>query len=38
MKVFDGQRIVHQIIDPECLFGCLAFGAMPVATAVVAIS
>jgi hypothetical protein len=38
MKVFDGQRIMHQIIDPEGLFGCLAFGAMPVATTVVAIA
>jgi hypothetical protein len=36
--VFDGQSVVHQIIDPESLFGSLAFGAMAVATAVVTVS
>jgi hypothetical protein len=38
MKVFDRQSIMPQIIDPESLFGRLAFGAMAVATAVVTIS
>jgi hypothetical protein len=38
MKVFDGQSIVRQIVDPESLFGSLAFWAMAVATAVVTIA
>jgi hypothetical protein len=38
MKVLDGQSVPHQVIDPECLFGSLAFRAMAVTTTVVTIS
>src|SRR5690554_48940 len=33
-----GQCALHQLVNPEGLFGCLAFGTMPVATTVIAIT
>lgn len=38
MEVFYGQGVLHQIVNPECLFGGLALRAMPVSTAVVAVA
>ena len=36
--MFNRQGALHQVIDPECLFGSLTFRAMPVATTVIAIA
>src|SRR6056297_2989293 len=33
-----GQGVLHQVVDPECLFGSLTFRAMPVATTVVTVA
>jgi hypothetical protein len=32
------QGILHQVIDPKCLFRCLAFGTVTVTTAVVTVT
>ena len=36
--VLYGQGILHQVIDPKCLFRCLAFGTVTVSTAVITVT
>jgi hypothetical protein len=36
--VLNRNGALHQVVDPECLFGSLAFRTVPVATTVIAIS
>src|SRR6056297_2939472 len=36
--MFHGKGTMHQILDPESLFGSLAFGTMPVTTAVITVA
>ncbi len=38
MIVLDGQGSLHQIVNPEGLFCCLALWTMSVSTAVVAVA
>ena len=38
MIMTHGQCALHQLVNPEGLFGCLTFRTMPVATTVIAIT
>jgi hypothetical protein len=38
MKMFYRKGSLHKVVNPEYLFGSLAFGAVSVATAIVAIT
>jgi hypothetical protein len=38
MIMTHGQCALHQLVNPEGLSGCLAFGTMPIATTVIAIT
>jgi hypothetical protein len=38
MEVFTIESIIHPVLDPESLFGTLAFGAMTVTAAIVTYS
>jgi hypothetical protein len=38
MIVLNGQGVLHQVVNPEGLFGSLAFRTVPVATTVIAIA
>ncbi len=36
--VLNRKGALHQVVDPECLFGSLAFRTVPVATTIIAVS
>jgi hypothetical protein len=36
--VFNWQGALHQVVNPECLFCCLTFRAVPVAAAIITVT
>ncbi len=38
VKMFYGQRVFNQVVNPESLFCSLAFGTVPVATTIVTVA